>query len=239
MSLCVKNFNNFPLNCPMNFSGKLTAKIIIKSDYVRADGTSALFVQLFLNGKQKRIPLQISVKIENFDKIKQRVKSGDYFANDFNLLIEKALADINKIELNYRLGNQVLTMEKLLLEYENPTSRLDFCKFWEIEMDNQKNSLKSGTYRQQMTMLNKLKQFRQQVFFYEIDEAFINKIKFYFKNDLKNNDNTIASFIKSFKKYLHLANKRGIITPILFDEIKNKQFSSDRCFLSYDEIKKI
>ena len=106
-------------------------------------------------------------------------------------------------------------------------------------MENQKNNLKSGTYRQQMTMLNKLKQFQNQVFFYEIDEAFLNKIKSHFKNKLKNNDNTISSFIKSFKKYLHLANKRGIITPILFDDIKNKQFKSDRCFLSPDEIRKL
>lgn len=223
----------------MNFNGKLTAKVIIKDDYLRADGTSALFLQIFLNGERKRIPLLISCKPEDFDKVKQRVKQSSYFANDFNLLIEKALADINKIEINYRLGNQVLNMEKLLAEYNNPTSRLDFCKFWELEMKVQEQVLKPGTYRQQMTMLNKLKEYKQQVFFYEIDEDFITKIKGYFKIQLKNNDNTIASFIKSFKKYLHLANKRGIITPILFDDIKNKPFSSDRCILLPYEIRKL
>jgi hypothetical protein len=36
----------------MNFSGKLTAKIVIKDDYIRADGTCAL-MQIFLNGKEK------------------------------------------------------------------------------------------------------------------------------------------------------------------------------------------
>jgi len=239
MSLSVKNFNNYPLNYPMNFSGKLTAKVIIKDDYVRADGTSALFIQIFLAGERKRIPLNVSVKPENFDKVKQRVKPGDYFAKDFNLIIEKELADINKIEVNYRLGNQVLTMEKLLLEYKNPSSRLDFCKFWELEMENQKNKLKAGTYRQQITMLNKLKSFKEKVFFYEIDEAFLNKLTHYFKFDLKNQDNTIASFIKSFKKYLHLANTRGIITPLMHQDIKNKQFKSDRVFLSVDELVKL
>ena len=239
MSLLAKNINNFPLNYPMNFSGKLTAKIIIKDDYVRADGTSALFVQVFLSGERKRIPLNISCRPIDFDKKKQRMKSGEYFANDYNLIIEKALADINKIEVNYRLGNQVLTLEKLLLEYQNPTSRLDFCKFWELEMESQKDKLKAGTYRQQITMLNKLKAYKKVLYFYEIDEAFLDKIKHYFKTELKNNDNTIASFIKSFKKYLHLANKKGIVTPVLFDEIKNKQFSSDRCFLTVDEIRRL
>jgi site-specific recombinase XerD len=239
MSLSVKNSINYPLNYPMNFSGKLTAKIIIKDDYIRSDGTCALFIQLFLNGVRKRIPLNISCKPEFFDKSKQRIKSSDAFANDYNLLIEKELAAINKIELNYRLGGVALSMDKFLEEYKNPTSRLDFCKFWELEMINQKDILKSGTYRQQMSMLNKLKSFKQVVYFYEIDENFIEKVKSHFKKELKNQENTISSFIKSFKKYLHIANKRGIITPILHEDIKRKSFTSERIFLMPAELKKI
>jgi hypothetical protein len=41
-----------PTKLPMNFSGKLTAKIVIKDDYIRADGTCP-FMQIFLNGKEK------------------------------------------------------------------------------------------------------------------------------------------------------------------------------------------
>jgi hypothetical protein len=36
----------FPQNYPMNFSGKLTAKIVIKDDYIRADGTCALYANI-------------------------------------------------------------------------------------------------------------------------------------------------------------------------------------------------
>lgn len=220
----------------MNFSGKLTAKIIIKSDYVRADGTCALFVQLFLNKIQKRIPLHISVRLVDFDKAKQRIKPKATFANDYNLIIEKALADINKIEINYRLSNVPLTVDKLLNDYENPSSRLDFCNFWELEMNNQKDKLKASTYRQQMTMLHKLKEFRPTLYFYEINEDFVEAIKKHCKMTLKNKDNTIQSFLKSFKKYLHLANKRGIVTPIMHSDIKRKEFISDRVFLIPEEL---
>jgi hypothetical protein len=37
----------------MNFSGKLTAKIVIKDDYIRADGTCALLCKYFLMVKEK------------------------------------------------------------------------------------------------------------------------------------------------------------------------------------------
>jgi len=39
---------HFPVNFPMNFSGKLTAKIVMKKDYVRTDGTCKLYLQVFL-----------------------------------------------------------------------------------------------------------------------------------------------------------------------------------------------
>ncbi|MFV8336411.1 tyrosine-type recombinase/integrase [Flavobacterium sp. RSP29] len=234
-----KNFQNFPTNYPMNFSGKLTAKIVIKDDYVRADGTSALYLQIFLNKEKKKIPCNISVKSSEFDKIKQRVKAKNPMYRDFNLIIEKMLGDLNKIEVNYRLSNLNLNLSSLLNEFDNPTSRIDFIKFWEDEMIRQKEILKTDTYRQQMTMLNKTKAFKSPLFFYEINENYIQDLKVHCKKILKNNDNTISSLLKSFKKYLHIANKKGIVTPVSFNDIKNKSFKGNRTFLSPDEIRSL
>ena len=125
----------YPMNYPMNFSGELTAKIVI-NDFVRADGTSALYLQVFVNSIRKKIPLHISVKPFEFDKKKQRIRTQNLFHKDFNLLIDKAFADINKIEISYRLAGEVLTIEKFPHEYLNPSARIDFIKFWELEMEN-------------------------------------------------------------------------------------------------------
>ena len=107
MAKSVKNSFHFPLSFPMNFSGKLTSKIVIKDDYIRADGTCAVYAQIFLNKIQKRISLQLSVKPTDFDKVKQRVKVKAPNYKDYNLLIEQALASINEIEINYRLSKEV------------------------------------------------------------------------------------------------------------------------------------
>lgn len=235
----LKNNQNFPINFPMNFSGKLTAKIVIKDDYIRADGTSALYLQIFLNKEKKKVPCNISVKPIDFDKLKQRIKTKHPFQKDYNLIIEKMLSDINKIEVNYRLSGTVLTLDRLLEEFENPTSRIDFIKFWENEMERQKDILKPDTYRQQITMLNKTKKFKNPLYFYEITEDYVQDLKSYCKNSLKNTDNTISSLLKSFKKYLHIANKKGIVTPVSFDDIKNKSFKGNRTFLAPDEIIKL
>jgi hypothetical protein len=89
---------------------------------------------------------------------KKKAKSKKYaYSKDYNLIIEKALGDINKIEIAYRLGGEVLTLEKLMYEYQNPTSRIDFIKFWELEMDNQKLIKELSTWNQQMSTLRKVK----------------------------------------------------------------------------------
>jgi integrase/recombinase XerD len=234
-----KNIHNFPINFPMNFNGKLTAKIVIKDDYVRADGTCALYLQIFLNKEKKKLPCNISVKPIDFDKLKQRIKSKHPIHKDYNLIIEKMFSDINRIEVNYRLSGIPLTLSKLLDEYQNPSSNIDFLLFWENEMVRQKDILKPDTYRQQMTMLNKTKDFKNPLPFFEINDDYVQDLKTHCKKKLKNTDSTISSLIKSFKKYLHIANKRGIVTPISFDEIKNKQFKGNRTFLSQEEIVKL
>jgi len=234
-----KLIHNLPIDLPMNFSGKLSTKIIQKKDFVRADGTQALYIQIIIRKAIKRIPLLISVKASEFDLVKQRVNKKCSLAGDYNLIIEKALAQVNRIEVGYRLSNQVLTLDRFVEEYTNPSSRLCFIKFWEKEMVRQQELLNPSTYRQQMTMLNKLREYRSQVLFYEIDAEFIKGIMAYFKKKKNNNDNTIASFIKSFKKYVHIAEKRGICLPIEHEDIKNKSFSSSRTFLDPDEIRKI
>jgi site-specific recombinase XerD len=221
----------------MNYSGKLNCKIRLKTDYKKSDDTCTVYIQVSLNRVVKKINCGFSVLEKEFDIKNQRVKSSNKFSTDLNLIIEKKLADINKIEVSYRLSGKIITLDSLMEELNNPTARIDFIKFWEQEMDRQKDILKEGTYRQQMTVLNKVKAFKSPLYFYEIDDNYINDLKGHCKKKLKNNDNTVATLIKSFKKYLHIANKKGINSPIEFSDIKNKSFKGNRTFLLPEEIK--
>ena len=220
----------------MNFSGELTAKIVIKDDYVRANGTSALYLQVFINGIRKKLPLHISVKPSEFDKAKQKVKSQNLYFRDYNLLIDKAFADINAIEISYRLGSEILTMDKFLHEYLNPSSRIDFIRFWEMEMENQKLIRDNATVEQQMSTLRKVKKYKSSILFYDITKDFFEKMMFHFEKVEKNSPHTLQTVAKNFKKYLHIANELGIKTPLKYGDIKTPKPISSRCFLMADEI---
>lgn len=179
---------NFPNSFPMTATGKLNCKVRLRNDQPRPDGSCSVYIQATLNRVVKKINMQFSVLEKDFDLKNQRVKSSNKNYKDLNLLIEKKLADINTIEVNYRLAGKVMTIESLIQDLNNPTSRVDFIKFWEQEMERQKEILKEGTYRQQMTVLTKVKGFKCPLFFYEIDENYINDLKAHCKKKLKNNE---------------------------------------------------
>lgn len=239
MFLAQKNDLYYSQNYSQKMIGKLSYKIKIKDDYIRADKTSALYVQVFLNKKKKIFPLHIFIPVKHFDKLKQRVNSKNEFHKDYNLIIEKFLADLNTIELNYRLSGIPLDIEKLSNEINNPTSFIDFVMFWEEELLRQKDLIKPGTYRQQTTALNKLKEFKSSILFHEITHDFINELAKYFKIQKKNQPNTVASLLKNIKKYMHCAEKRGIKLPISYENIKSPRFKGNRAFLMPDEINKL
>jgi site-specific recombinase XerD len=237
-NMLLNGFNSiyYSQNYSQKMNGKLTYKVKIKDDYIRHDGTCALYVQIFLNGIKKIFPLNLSVKVVDFDKAKQRV-SGK-FANhkDYNLIIEKFLADINTIEINYRLSSLVLDIEKLTTELLNPSSRICFIAFWDEELSRQKPLLKAGTYRQQKSALEKLKKYTEHLYFYEIDKKKVEDIRIFLKAKMKNEENTISTFFKNFKKYLNIAIDRGIKTALNSSDIKRPNFKSHRTFLMPDDI---
>lgn len=220
-------------------NGKLTYKVKIKKDHIRVDGTCAIYIQCFLNGKQKRFPVNISVKPKDFDDIKQRVKGSHNFYKDYNIIIEKMLSKIHEIELNYRLSGIPISIEKLEIELKNPTSWIDFIKFWEEELERQKGIIKDSTLRQQRSSHTKLKEYKSVIYFHEINQDLFEDIIKWLKTTKKNGKNTIASFIKNFKKYLHIAQKRGIRTELQFDDIKTPSFKANRNFLEELEIQKL
>lgn len=236
MILEFKNTIHYPQNYSQKMNGKLTYKVKIKEDYIRHDGTCALYIQVFLNGRKKIFPLNLSVSPNLFDKTKQRVSSKFEKHKDYNLIIEKFLADINTIEVNYRLSNITLDIDKLTNEILNPSSWICFITFWSEELERQNGLLKSGTYRQQKSSLEKLKKYKDHLYFYEIDKKQIEDIRKFLKVTMKNEENTISTFFKNFKKYLNIALERGIKIPLNSSDIKRPNFKSHRTFLMPEEI---
>lgn len=228
-----------PQILPQTMNGKLTYKIIIKKEYTRLDGTNALYLNIYYNRDSKKIPLNISVPTKYFDTKKQRVYKSYKYATEYNLLIEKVLADLNKIEINYRLNNETITIAKVIEDLYKPSQRLNFNVFASTYLEKTKNILKDSTYRQQKGALNKIKKFQDPLLFNEINQDFLIRFRGYLKKTLKNKPATIESTFKNFKKYLHAANDYGIKTDVHFSDIKVRSMKGNYTFLMPSELKNL
>ncbi|MGL4583149.1 MAG: tyrosine-type recombinase/integrase, partial [Flavobacterium sp.] len=188
---------------------------------------------------RRRFPLDIYVSVKDFDENKQRVKKRHPLADDLNLLIDKKIADINRIEVSYRLADKALTMDTLLIEFSSPSAVIDFIKFYEIELEKEKPKLAPATYVQQRAVYRKLKRWKPVIYFQDITEELVDDMITYFKTVEKNSHNTISTLTKNFKKYLGRANKKGIPSPVHYSEVKHRQMRGTINFLSQDEILRI
>lgn len=234
----MKNKQNYPLHDPMKLTGSFTKKIRL-SDFEKSDGTRNIILQIFIDGERLKHNLNISVADDYFDLRKQRVRGNHKFAKDYNLIIEQTFAKINDIEVNYRLQGKKMTMIDFKNEFFDATKNIDFIKFWQEEMKIQEKILKKGTYKQQISVLKKVKSFKNPLFFSSITEKYLSELTAYLKHDLQNQKNTIATTLKSIKKYLHIAEKQGFTTPLKWNDIKNRQSRGDRTFLTESELNRL
>ncbi|EHO05416.1 hypothetical protein HMPREF9714_03354 [Myroides odoratimimus CCUG 12901] len=232
-----------PVHAPQKkvreFVNRISKKVILKKENRRVDGTCPLYIQVFLNGERKLIPLRICVVEDCFDKIKQRVKRKHKEYLDLNLIIEKVLAELNEIEVAYRLSKRLLTLPLLMNEYENPSAQYDFLTFYESELEKEKKVLAPASYVQQRAVLRKLRRYKERILFHEFTEDFMQEVIHYFKTKEKNSHNTISTLTKNVKKYLSRANKQGLWAPMHSTEIPHKSMRGTINFLTALEINSI
>ncbi|QWA40741.1 site-specific integrase [Chryseobacterium sp. ZHDP1] len=204
----------------------------LKTDYKNKDGKYPLYLNLYIHGQRKRIPVDIFLKKTEWDQKRQVVKPADM--NDLNLLLNELKAQINKIEIQFRLNNQVLTVEKCVELIKRPDLSIDFIPFMEYEMDLK--SMTEGARKNQKVILAKLKEFRSSILFGEINDKFILKYRRFLIYNKGNAEVTVDSNVKIVKHYIKIAKKRGYQINIDVEDIKIKQHRSHRTNLNLEEV---
>ena len=207
----------------------------LKTDYKNKDGKFPLYLNLYIHSQRKRIPVDIQLSKADWEPKKQVVKNPELQA--LNLIINEIKAQINKIEIHFRLTSQTLTVEKCAEMLKRPDLSVDFISFMDYELSLK--SMETGTVKNHKVVLAKLKNYKSSILFSDINDQFILKYRkflFYKKN---NAEVTVDSNIKVIKHYIKIAKKRGFIINIDVEDIKIKQHKSHRTNLSIAEIEKM
>lgn len=211
--------------------------LTIRKDLMNELGIAPLHLIAYKDGKQRKLSVQVYVKVSNWNQKSQKLKKlRDSMETDQQLVIDNIKRKATKIITNYRLMEEELSIAQFKDEFFETTPRTCFLKFYEHQLLLQKEILAPGSFRQQKSFLNKLRKFKPEILFTELTLDLIQEFKTWGQRNQKNTLNTLSSDLKNFKKYINLARKKRIKLRLDPAEIKVKRFKSKRTYLNTKEL---
>jgi integrase/recombinase XerD len=199
------------------------------------DKSGKHIVYLLFSHKYKKHRLNTKIKVDKRYWKNSRVTSAHENASDINLLLGTIEAKINKIKVHWRLSDKVLTIEKLVEEFQTNTPAFDFISFFRHQLNIQ--DFKANTIKAQKSILKKLESYKPVIAFSEMDSSFFLAFKKHLKTKYKNKDNTVYSNIKTIKKYMRIAEEDGIKLGMPVKKLKVEKFRPKTTYLIPQEVK--
>lgn len=210
-------------------------------------GRSLLYLIVTESGRKRQINLNLYINKDDWNKKEQRLlpKEPSEASEAINIHIGQLIAKIENIKLEFFTRKQALTIDKFEKEFNSGFSRVNFLQFAESICKMEDGLLAKRSNQKRRSVIEKLKIYKNQVLFSDIDVEFINGyIKFWKKKHVingkkvgGNNMTTINSDLKVIKKWLRIARKNAIRLNIDIDEIKIGKTTSTREYLTDKELK--
>lgn len=206
-------------------------------NYINKDGLSPVYLHISSKKRRERIPLDLYVNPKYWNNDKQELVGPPQDVSTDNLILKNIDSKITKIKTQYRLSDRVLTVDEFLFEFKNNLSRTNFVSFFSTTLKSRKNTIESSTYEKEMSVWRKLKEFRSEIIFYNIDHQFFSDYRNYLAG-LGNKKTTRNGNIKIIKKYLGFAVKAGVKISIDMDDIIAGSTKGNKNYLNAAEIEK-
>lgn len=217
------------------------SRVYINESKKDKKGLVNVYVLVHLDYKSLQFNTSVKCSPDNFDPKSQRIAGNSKKVKDDNLIIEACMAKLNDIFVRYRLQQIELTAELLKNEWKNPARRIDFHAFLKEAIEERKTEVTPGTYKNHKAFGVKIKLFRKNISFSEINQDFIDK----FSRWLKTKDggsldtNTIHGQLRRFRAFMNVAVRKGIIDENPFHGLKLKKKTVSREFLTADELNQL
>lgn len=201
--------------------------------YVDKSGDSLIYLDVSDVKDRIRLNTEIYIPRKCWDQKKQRIKNHQNF-EALNLVLENIEARITTIKTSYMLQERFLDAKTLIQEFHSATPDFDFIAFFRHHLGLQ--DFKKQTLKNQNTVLNKLEKFSKEIPFHKLTMEFLQKYRKFYK---ENKEITFNSDLKCIKKYLTIAQKKGIKLNIDLDEIKVNVTSNKTIYLEPAEMQRM
>ena len=218
-----------------------TVSIYFDKSYKKKDGTSRFYIQVILNRKTKRIPLNLFVKPEYYNPKTKRIKEIKELsdAKRNNLYLKEKENEIEQIIIDLERKKHPITFTNILNVYSNKEVSGSFIKFARNRLENERNLLKPNTYKSHKWAIDKLERFHPNVTIYEIDEDWLDNYRNLLIEKLENKQNTVYNSFSMIRKYITLAHKKSILKVNPFNNFSFEKENIQKNYLTLEELDKL
>lgn len=203
-------------------------------NYLNKEGKAPIYLCITSYPKRKRIPLDLLINPDDWDKKAQRLKKK---AEVVNLILDKISAKIANIKISYKLSGRQQTLDRLYEEYKLDCPNTDFVSFMRHHLE--KLNISPNTYKKNLSEINKIAEFRKEIPFSELSLEFLDAYKSFLFRKKNNAPTTIASSMKVILKYLKMAKKYGIFLNFNLEDVKVGKTTGNRVNLTLEEVKRL
>jgi integrase len=217
---------------------RINYSFLYQKKYQKKDNTHQVFLRVTILRKKKEIPLGFDVLEKNWDSFKQVVKRSDPDHFRKNNIIADRTKRISDIQLDHL--DKPLSLPEFLLYFDaNSYNSESFYSYIEKYIKRKTPNVAADTLKFYEKHVRKLKSFREQIAFSEINEDFIYSYRDYLKNIRGNRDSTMYKSLEFVKRVLNAAIKEGKIVRSPFVNIPIENPIGDKDHLSVDELNKL
>jgi len=214
-----------------------SAKIVLRTDAQKKDGTHPLYLQAFVNKKRIRIPVGISVRKKHFRKEVQRVAIPGKKKESIRIngILHKIKSKVEDIFYHAILHDIYLDEKQFFDLYDQESLGESFIEFVETETAKYEGSRAPGTIKNYRKLIRSLKEFKPDLVFRQLNYNLVSEYD-RFLHRKKYEPNTVWAYHKNFKKFILLAIKRGKKLQNPYSEFSFSRARTERVFLTQVEL---
>lgn len=217
---------------------KATVSIFLDKTYTKKDGRSRFYIQVTLNRKVKRIPLNLYVKPEYYNPATKRIKELRELpdAKRNNLYLKEKENEVEQIIVDLERRKQPITFANIINVYENKEINESFVEFAKNRLHDERNILKPHYYELLEIGILQVERYQPQVTLYEIDESWLENFRNHLIENLKLKQNSIYNYLGMVRKYITYAHKKSIIKVNPFNNFSFTREDIQKNYLTLDEL---
>lgn len=224
------------------FMHRYSCKIIIRDDAPKKDGTCALSLQAFINGKRIVLPTGINVDPKHFSKVDRKIrfpKNLKQVETDYNLILSDCEARANRIFIQFRTSNIILSPDTFKRQYLNGDINMDFIRYAYKSLNQESHQLSLRAVLHHQRVLKMMVQFRPNWLMSDMTYSTLKAFDDWMAKRYHYKPNYIAKIHGTIKKYINIARKERIPIEDPYKQLKIRKVKSDPNFLTKSELQKL